>query len=141
MYHRAGMPPAAALPGKTPKSVLGRRRALGDITNATPARGPGPGLQSKGITAAPRSEIEPVAAHQQHSIPQAQIEAWAEEGVESRAGKSWSMLEAERRRRNDATIAAEVDATLSLLAFQAPFFGRVRVFVVLILILMLCALM
>ena len=120
-----GIPPASIQQGKTPKTAA-RRRALGDITNATPARGVVAGSKASAAkSAAHFAAADPTPTAKHHSIAQAQIEAWAEEGVESRAGKSWAVLEAERRRRDDADIDACVEATLSSLAPRRPAFGLV----------------
>ena len=76
-------------------------------------------------TAARPAAAEPAVAATQHSVAEAQIQAWAEEGVERRLGKSWAALEAERRRRDDAEIAASVEATFSNLARGPPVYGSV----------------
>ena len=121
----AGLPSAVSQHGKTPKTAA-RRRALGDITNATPARAFGTDIKASAAkVVVARPAAEPALAANQHSIAPAQIEAWAEEGVESRAGKSWAMLEAERRQRDEAEIAIRVDATLSFLAPQRSDLGQV----------------
>ena len=120
-----GVPPAAAQLGKTPKTAA-RRRALGDITNATPARGVATDFKASIAKANARpAAAEPAIATSQHSVAEAQIQAWAEEGVERRAGKSWAVMEAERRRRDEADIAAGVEATLSFLKRGPPAYGSV----------------
>ena len=122
-----GVPPAATQLGKTPKTAA-RRRALGDITNATPARGVATEFKASAAkTAARPAAAEPAAAATQHSVAEAQIHAWAEEGVERRAGKSWAVLEAERRRRDEADIAAGVEAMLSFLTRGPLAYGSVGV--------------
>ena len=47
------------------------------------------------------------------TVTESQIAAWAEEGVEQRAGKSWVQLDAERMLRSEAEMNASLCAVLS----------------------------
>lgn len=49
------------------------------------------------------------------TVSESQIAAWAEEGVEQRAGKSWVQLDAERMLRSEAEMNASLNAVLSFL--------------------------
>ena len=105
--------------GETPGAGLAVRRALGDITNATPARELASSFQE--AAPAPVPGTGPQAAAR--TVTQSQIEAWAEGGVERRAGKSWALLQTERAARGNAHLDACLHAVLG---FPAPRMLRPR---------------
>ena len=112
---------------KTPGTHLAPRRALGDLTNATPARpGLGPiktpapgrtGRRALGDITNATPGTQPATA--KAAPPRAQArpleEVYAEEGVERLAGKGWSEQEEEREARQAAERAARLDVIMSSL--------------------------
>ncbi len=102
-----------ATPFKGTPAVLGHRRTLGDITNATPAK---PRQLAKPGLEKPRgSQAKPRLAKQK-----SRAEIYAEEGIESLAGKSRQQLEADREHRDLLEAKSRAAYLASLPALQPP---------------------
>jgi len=101
-----------ATPFKATPAVLGPRKKLGDITNATPAK---PGQLAKTLLEKSRSQAKPKSAKQR-----SKAEIYAEDGIEILAGRSGQQLEAERQLRDLTDAKTNAAYFASLPAFQPP---------------------
>ncbi|BDA47937.1 hypothetical protein COCOBI_11-1940 [Coccomyxa sp. Obi] len=104
--------------------ALKPRKALGDITNATPVQ------PSHANTKKSDANVKKPAlplAHAKEVALQRLADIYAEDGIERMAGKTWRELEKEQRQRDDAEIEERVRAINSA-PYRMPFsvFGRRR---------------
>lgn len=97
------------------------RKALGDISNSgslkaapisVPAKPIGSRIQIKPSPALPN--VQPALANRT-SVPKTKAEVFAMDGVEKLAGKSWTELEADRRKQQDEAINRRVHLMTSAL--------------------------
>lgn len=102
-----GLAPASHKPGalKTPGTGLKARKALGDITNATPKQSVKE--QQKPALLKP----QPLPSQQPVRDPVRQrAELYAEEGIEKLAGKDWHELQRDRQRTQDEALSSSFQA-------------------------------
>lgn len=101
-----------ATPFKATPAVLGPRKKLGDITNATPAKS---AQLAKTLLEKSKSQAKPKAAKQR-----SKAEIYAEDGIEILAGRSGQQLETERQLRDLTDAKTKAAYFASLPAFQPP---------------------
>ena len=114
--NRATQQQENATPFKNTPAGYGHRRALGDITNATPAR---TGLADKPLHEK-QAQQKGSAVKSRLSKQKSKAEIYAEDGIERLAGRSQSQLEADRELRDMQNASSRAAHIASLRALRPP---------------------
>lgn len=114
--NRATQQQENATPFKNTPAVYGFRKALGDITNATPA---GTGLAGRPLLEK-QAQQKSSAAKSRLAKQKSKAEIYAEDDVERLAGRSQSQLEADRELRDMQDASSRATHIASLCALRPP---------------------